>query len=103
MLHDAGGYVSVLDMNGELGEALIKELGSERLTFFVTDVSKTESIAAAVKGTLEWVKQTGKELGGVVAAAGISNPGKVRPRPSAALQAPRLAPTNKTLTTQPTF
>ncbi len=64
-------------MNEELGQALLKELGTERLRFFQADVSSTESIAAAVKGSIDWVKQTGKELGGVVAAAGVANPSKV--------------------------
>jgi len=67
----------VLDMNEELGDSLVQELGAERLKFFRTDVSSTESIAAAVKGSVEWAKRTGKELGGVVAAAGVANPSKV--------------------------
>ena len=37
----------------------------------------TESIAAAVEGAIAWSKETGKEIGGVVAAAGVSLPGKV--------------------------
>lgn len=53
------------------------ELGSSRARFFETDVSDTDSVAAAVQGTMEWVKQTEKEVGGVVAAAGVGNPGKV--------------------------
>lgn len=77
-LHEAGGYVSVLDMNEELGGALVEELGSKRLKFFRTDVSRTESVAEAVQGTVEWTKHTGKDLGGVVAAAGVANPSKLR-------------------------
>ena len=38
---------------------------------------ETDSIAAAVKGTFAWVKETGKEVGGVIAAAGVSTPAKV--------------------------
>lgn len=75
-LHSHGAYVSILDMDADAGEALIKELGS-RAAFFATDVSETESIAAAVTDTVEWARRTGKELGGVVAAAGVGNPGKV--------------------------
>ncbi len=64
-------------MNEELGESLVQELGADRLKFLRTDVSSSESIAAAVKGSVEWAKQMGKELGGVVAAAGVANPSKV--------------------------
>ncbi len=67
-------------MNEELGESLVKELG-DRAKLFITDVSDTESIAKAVRGTMEWVKDTGKDLGGVVAAAGVANPSKVRRNP----------------------
>jgi hypothetical protein len=41
------------------------------------DVTDTESIAAAVAGTAEWVSQTGKPLGGIIPAAGVGNPGLV--------------------------
>lgn len=64
-------------MNDELGASLVKELSAKRLKFFRTDVSSTVSIAAAVKGSVEWAKHTGKELGGVIAAAGVANPSKV--------------------------
>ena len=76
-LVSAGGYASILDMNIEGGEALANELGNDRTRFFSVDVSDTESIAKAVQGTLQWVKQTGQEIGGVVAAAGVSNPAKI--------------------------
>ncbi|RFU27412.1 hypothetical protein B7463_g8915, partial [Scytalidium lignicola] len=72
-----GGYVAVLDMNEENGNALVKELGNDKTRFFQTNVLETESIASAVKGTLGWVKETGKEVGGVVAAAGVSTPAKI--------------------------
>jgi len=64
-------------MNSSTGSQLVEELGSTRAKFFETDVSDTDSIATAVQGTMEWVKETGKELGGVIAAAGVGNPGKV--------------------------
>ncbi len=73
----ASGYVSILDMNIHSGEEVVKELGSQRSKFFQVDVSDTESIAQAVEGTLAWVKETGKELGGVIAAAGVSTPAKI--------------------------
>lgn len=73
----AGGYVSVIDMNEEEGRALVNELGHKRAKLFVTDVSNTASIEKSVRGTLMWVNQTGKTLGGVVAAAGVGNPAKI--------------------------
>ena len=72
-----GGYAAILDMNEELAQELVKEIGGGKTKFFETNVLKTESIAAAVKGALEWVKETGKEVGGVIAAAGVSTPAKV--------------------------
>jgi hypothetical protein len=72
-----GGYAAILDMNEELALELVKEIGGDRTKFFETNVLETESIAAAVKGALEWVKETGKEVGGVIAAAGVSTPAKV--------------------------
>lgn len=74
-----GGHAAILDMNEELGADLVKEIGGGKTKFFETNVLETESIAAAVKGALEWVKDTGKEVGGVIAAAGVSTPAKVCP------------------------
>ena len=64
-------------MNAESGNALVQELGPNRTTFFQTDVSSSESIAKAVKGTLAWLEKTGKPLGGIIAAAGVSTPAKI--------------------------
>ena len=64
-------------MNEEGGRALVKELGSRRSKFFQADVSDAKSIAQSVKETLAWVKETGKEIGGIVAAAGVSTPAKI--------------------------
>lgn len=75
-LHSAGAYVSLLDLNSDSGDAIVKELG-DRSRFFEVDVSDTDSIAKAIQGTVEWVKQTGKEIGGVIAGAGVGMPGLV--------------------------
>ena len=40
-------------------------------------MSDSTSIASAVKDALAWIHETGKELGGVVAAAGVSTPAKI--------------------------
>jgi 3-hydroxyacyl-CoA dehydrogenase / 3-hydroxy-2-methylbutyryl-CoA dehydrogenase len=71
-----GGYAAILDFNEELGGALAKELGASA-RFFRCDVSDTESIAAAVKGLTTWTHETGKQLGGIIPAAGVGHPGLV--------------------------
>ncbi|KAL3425140.1 short-chain dehydrogenase [Phlyctema vagabunda] len=76
----AGGYAAVLDMNEELAEELVREIGRGKVKFFEANVLETDSIAAAVKGTLEWVDKTGKQIGGVIAAAGVSTPAKILDR-----------------------
>jgi 3-hydroxyacyl-CoA dehydrogenase/3-hydroxy-2-methylbutyryl-CoA dehydrogenase len=77
----AGGYAAILDMNEELAKEVVKEW-PVNTKFFEANVLETKSIAAAVKGALEWVKETGKEVGGVIAAAGVSAPAKVSFVPS---------------------
>ena len=64
-------------MNEEGGQALVSEIGSHRSKFFQVNVSDTKSIAQAVKHTLAWVKETEKEIGGIVATAGVSTPAKI--------------------------
>jgi NAD(P)-dependent dehydrogenase (short-subunit alcohol dehydrogenase family) len=75
-LYSQGAYVSLLDLNADSGSKAVSSLG-ERSKFFETDVSSTKSISAAIKGTVEWVGQTGKEIGGVVAGAGVGLPGLI--------------------------
>ncbi|KAI9783176.1 MAG: hypothetical protein M1816_001466 [Peltula sp. TS41687] len=64
-------------MNQELGQALINDTDHDRIRFFPTDVSKSESIKHAVNETVNWARETGKEIGGVVAAAGVAMPAKI--------------------------
>ena len=64
-------------MNEELAAEVVKEIGGGKTKFFEANVLETDSIASAVKGALAWVKETGKEVGGVIAAAGVSTPAKV--------------------------
>lgn len=54
----------------------MSELG-ERVKFFKTDTTKSDSIAAAVKGTVDWIKQTSKPIGAVIPAAGVGFPAKL--------------------------
>lgn len=67
-------------MNEEAGQALVQEVSLFRSRFFQCDVSSTSSIASAVAGSLKWIKETGKELGGIIAAAGVSTPAKILDR-----------------------
>ena len=76
-LVQAGGHVAILDMNEELGTSLVTSIGATKTLFVATDVSNTDSIANAFKQTISWIQQTGYELGGVVAAAGVANPAKI--------------------------
>lgn len=75
-LHAHGAYVSLLDLNGDAGAETVSALGS-RAKFFEFDVSDTDSIAKAIEGTVAWVKETGKAIGGVVAGAGVGLPGTI--------------------------
>ncbi|MAD82709.1 MAG: hypothetical protein CL912_07090 [Deltaproteobacteria bacterium] len=72
-----GGFAAILDMNEELAAEVVEEIGGGKTKFFEANVLETESISAAVKGALAWIKETGKEVGGVIAAAGVSTPAKV--------------------------
>ncbi len=71
-----GGNVAILDMSEEAGQEFAKEIGSSA-KFFVCNVLETDSISKAVKGAAEWIQQTGKPLGGVIPAAGVSTPATV--------------------------
>ena len=53
----AGGNVAIMDMNEELGKSLVRELGSDRTKFFLTDVADSDSVTAAVKGTMDWTPE----------------------------------------------
>jgi hypothetical protein len=63
-------------MNEELASTVV-QIWNGRAKFFKVNVLETESVTKAVKGVLAWVQETGKEVGGVIAAAGVSTPAKV--------------------------
>lgn len=73
-----GGNVAILDLNEELGAEVVKQVPEGAGKFFYCDVLETESIAAAVAGIVEWIKETGKPMGGIIPAAGVGNPSTVR-------------------------
>lgn len=76
-LHRAGAYISLLDLNAENGEQVLKQLNNERVVFSETDVSDTKSVQAAVDGTVKWIEKTGKPMAGVVPAAGVGSAAKI--------------------------
>ncbi|VUC22304.1 unnamed protein product [Clonostachys rosea] len=78
-----GGNIAILDMNEEEGVEFAKEIG-DSAKFFVCNVLETESITAAVQGTVSWIKETGKALGGVIPAAGVSTPSTILGRDGSA-------------------
>lgn len=63
-------------MNDDDGEELAKSLGNAG-KFFQCNVLETESVTKAVEGAAAWAKETGKALGGVIPAAGVSTPATV--------------------------
>jgi 3-hydroxyacyl-CoA dehydrogenase / 3-hydroxy-2-methylbutyryl-CoA dehydrogenase len=64
-------------MNGDDGAALVARLGPQT-KFFECNVLDTNSVQAAVEGTVQWISSTGKPLGGVIPAAGVAIPATVR-------------------------
>ncbi|KAK3693471.1 hypothetical protein B0T22DRAFT_476318 [Podospora appendiculata] len=76
----AGGNVAILDMNADLGEVLVTELGASSAKFWSCDVADTDSIAAVVQGAVGWVAATGKPFGGIIPAAGVGRPGLILDR-----------------------
>lgn len=63
-------------MNADDGAELVQRLGPQT-KFFECNVLETASIQAAVDGTAEWIKSTGRPLAGVIPAAGVTLPATV--------------------------
>ncbi|KAF2140043.1 uncharacterized protein K452DRAFT_253801 [Aplosporella prunicola CBS 121167] len=79
-LHAGGASVALLDLNADGGEALARELNNGargRARFFETDVTDSESIAAAVEAVAAWARESDAPIGGVLAGAGVGNPGLI--------------------------
>ncbi|CAI4218483.1 unnamed protein product [Parascedosporium putredinis] len=79
MIIKNGGNAAILDLNEGQGNKAASELGSS-VRFFQCDVTETESITKAVEGTVAWVKQSGRPLGGIIPAAGVGNPATILDR-----------------------
>ncbi|KAL2857072.1 NAD(P)-binding protein [Aspergillus pseudoustus] len=80
----AGGKVAIFDMNEESGQEIVKGLSSSA-KFFVCDVLSTESIASAIRGAVDWSRETGSPLRGVISAAGVATPATMLDRHGKAL------------------
>ncbi|EWC48677.1 hypothetical protein DRE_01899 [Drechslerella stenobrocha 248] len=76
-LHAKGACVAILDLNESLANDVIKATSASKVRFFETDVTSTEQVAASVQAAAEWTRSTGAPLGGIVAAAGVANPGLI--------------------------
>ncbi len=72
-----GAYVSILDLNPPPSDALP---ASRKYIFTNTNVTSSDSIAAAIKATAEWSETTHAPLGGIIACAGIGNPELILPK-----------------------
>ncbi|KAM0329451.1 hypothetical protein ACHAQA_004760 [Verticillium albo-atrum] len=68
-----GGNVAILDLNEEDGLSFASSLGPSA-RFFVCNVLKTDSVAAAVSGAASWAATAQKPFGGVIPAAGVASP-----------------------------
>ncbi|KAK9356903.1 hypothetical protein V1523DRAFT_341748 [Lipomyces doorenjongii] len=68
-----GGYVAIVDRDEEAGERVMSQIFpySKLVRFFRADVTDAEHLEKAVDAVVAWTKETGKQLGGVVSAAGI--------------------------------
>lgn len=75
-LHSLGGYIAILDLNPENGAKVAQTLG-DRVRFWEVDVTDSPKQEKVVAEIAEWVKQTGKPIGGVIPAAGVGFPGKL--------------------------
>ena len=75
-LHAHGGYIAILDLNADVGSKTVSELGS-RTKFWEVDMTETEQLESAVNSIVDWTKQTGAPIGGVIPAAGVGNPAKL--------------------------
>ncbi|CEG24043.1 3-oxoacyl-[acyl-carrier-protein] reductase FabG [Planococcus massiliensis] len=69
----AGGQAAIFDLNRQRAEALIEELGEERVVYFETDVTN----AGQVETNLARVVERFGSVTAVVNCAGIGTPGKV--------------------------
>ncbi|KAF4922358.1 3-hydroxyacyl-CoA dehydrogenase type-2 [Colletotrichum viniferum] len=73
MIIRQGGNAAVIDTNSNLGTAATTELGAS-MKFLQCDITITQSVADAIKATLDWAQEAGKPIGGIITAAGTGSP-----------------------------
>lgn len=66
-------YVAILDLSPPRDGGLASSQ-DQRCIFIKTDITKHENVQEAVNRTVEWTKETGAVLGGVINCAGIGRP-----------------------------
>ncbi|KAF9459309.1 3-hydroxy-acyl-CoA-dehydrogenase [Collybia nuda] len=66
-------YVAILDLSPP-PDGKLASSHDQRCIFIKTDITKHDDVQGAVTRTVEWTKETGAVLGGVVNCAGIGRP-----------------------------
>lgn len=66
-------YVAILDLSPPRDGGLASSQ-DQRCIFIKTDITKHDDVQGAVNRTVEWTKETGAVLGGVINCAGIGRP-----------------------------
>ncbi|KAL0940560.1 3-hydroxyacyl-CoA dehydrogenase type-2 [Colletotrichum truncatum] len=67
-----GGNAAVIDTNSDLGASAATELGTS-MKFLHCDINITQSVTNAIKAAVDWAKEAGKPIGGIITAAGIGH------------------------------
>jgi 3-hydroxyacyl-CoA dehydrogenase/3-hydroxy-2-methylbutyryl-CoA dehydrogenase len=75
-LQKAGAFIAVLDIQDIPTEA--KNVLGDRVRYFKADLTKDAELEQAVNQSLQWSRQTGAILGGVVNCGGVAVAQKVR-------------------------
>ncbi|RKF77485.1 3-hydroxyacyl-CoA dehydrogenase type-2 [Golovinomyces cichoracearum] len=76
-INGKGGYVAIIDMNANMAAGILEATSDKKVRFFQVNVTQIESIIIAVSEVRAWVQETGKAIGGIITAAGVSIPAKV--------------------------
>lgn len=75
-----GAYVAILDVSPPRDGGLASSHDQHSI-FIKTDITNHDDVLGAVNQTVEWAKQTGAVLGGVINCAGIGRPELVSSSP----------------------
>ena len=67
----AGRCSVTLDLNEDLVKIVVDALGYDRAIFITTNVTEMICVSDVIHDSMIWIRKTGNEPGGVVAAAGV--------------------------------